>query len=295
MFLYGFYMKKLYTIILSLLVVLVSFSACTNSNDVTTPTAFSLDNVPEYSGSPYVEINDNYPYFTENELSTKSFEYYGKLDSLGRCTTCMACIGRDLQPTEARGEIGSVKPTGWHTVKYDNVNNKYLYNRCHLIGYQLTAENANPRNLITGTRALNVDGMLPFENMVDDYLEEYNNHVLYRVTPVFKDNELVARGVLMEAYSVEDKGAGVCFNVYCYNNQPDIEIDYKTGESKYVGTSSINDAGKQTYVVNLNTRKYHKPTCQSATSISADNKKTYTGYKENLEKNGYVACKSCNP
>lgn len=293
-------MKKLYAFVLSVLIVF-SFSACTNSQEsisatkssATINSSFSLENVPEYSGKAYVEINDNYPYFTQSELTTKSYEYYGKLDSLGRCTACIACIGQDLQPTEKRGEIGSVKPTGWQTVKYDNVNGKYLYNRCHLIGYQLTAENANPKNLITGTPALNVDGMLPFEDMVDDYIDETNNHVLYRVTPVFKDDELVARGVLMEGYSVEDNGNGVCFNVYCYNNQPDIEIDYKTGNSRYVGTVVSTD--KQTYVVNLNTRKFHKPTCEHALSISADNKKTYTGYKQNLENNGYAPCKACNP
>lgn len=191
----------------------------------------AYDNLPEYTGSPYIIVNDNVPFFTEADMTTSSFEEYGELDSLGRCSTAYANVGKDLMPTQKRGSIGSVKPTGWQTVKYDSVDGKYLYNRCHLIGYQLTAENANKQNLITGTRYLNVDGMLPFENMVADYIKETNNHVLYRVTPIFTGDELVARGVLMEAESVEDKGEGILFNVYCYNVQPGIVIDYATGES----------------------------------------------------------------
>lgn len=191
----------------------------------------AYDNLPEYTGSSYIIVNDNVPFFTEADMTTSSFEEYGELDSLGRCSTAYANVGKDLMPTQKRGSIGSVKPTGWQTVKYDSVDGKYLYNRCHLIGYQLTAENANKQNLITGTRYLNVDGMLPFENMVADYIKETNNHVLYRVTPIFTGDELVARGVLMEAESVEDKGEGILFNVYCYNVQPGIVIDYATGES----------------------------------------------------------------
>ena len=187
--------------------------------------------MPEYSGNPYIVVNDNTPFFTEADKTTASFEKYGELDSLGRCTTAYANVGKDLMPTEKRGSIGSVKPTGWQIAKYDNVDGKYLYNRCHLIGYQLTAENANKKNLITGTRYLNVNGMLPFENMVADYIKETNNHVLYRVTPVFIGDNLVASGVLMEAESVEDNGEGILFNVYCYNVQPGIVIDYATGDS----------------------------------------------------------------
>ncbi|MET0016373.1 DNA/RNA non-specific endonuclease [Oscillibacter sp.] len=160
-----------------------------------------------------------------------AFETYSPLDSLGRCSVAYANVCTETMPTEERSEIGQIKPSGWYTVKYDNVDGKYLYNRCHLIGYQLTAENANEKNLITGTQYLNVEGMLPFENMVADYVKETSNHVLYRVTPVFEGNSLVASGVLMEAESVEDKGAGVCFNVYCYNNQPGVTIDFATGES----------------------------------------------------------------
>ena len=192
----------------------------------------SLDDIPEFSDSPYVTINDNVPYFTEDELTTDAFETYSELDDLGRCGVAYANVCQELMPTEDRGEIGQVKPTGWHTVKYDFVSGKYLYNRCHLLGYQLTGENANEQNLITGTRYLNVEGMLPFENMVADYVQETDNHVLYRVTPIFEGDELVARGVLMEALSVEDDGEGICFNVYCYNNQPGVIIDYATGESQ---------------------------------------------------------------
>ena len=192
-----------------------------------------LETVPEFSDQAYVVINNNEPFFTDEEKETlDTFEYYSDLDELGRCGMAIANVCKELMPTGDRESIGQVKPTGWKTAKYDNVEGKYLYNRCHLIGFQLTGENANEKNLITGTRYMNVDGMLPFENMVDDYVDETENHVLYRVTPVFEGDELVARGVLMEAYSVEDKGEGICFNVYVYNNQPGIEIDYATGESR---------------------------------------------------------------
>ena len=186
----------------------------------------------KYNGKAYSVINNNNPDFKASLLKkTSSYEKYGKLDKLGRCTTCIARIGRDLMPTEERGSIGMIKPTGWHTIRYDFVDGKYLYNRCHLIGYQLPGENANERNLITGTRYLNIDGMLSFENETADYIQRTGNHVLYRVTPVFKGNELVARGVHMEAESVEDKGQGVRFNVYCFNAEPGVKIDYKTGDS----------------------------------------------------------------
>ena len=194
-------------------------------------TAFSLQDVPAYSGTPYTEVNGNQPYFTETDLTTQSFETYSELDSLGRCGVAYANVGQDLMPTEPRGEIGSVKPTGWHLVKYDNVDGKFLYNRCHLIAYMLTAENANPQNLITGTRYLNVQGMLPFETKVSDYVKNTGNHVLYRVTPVFEGDNLLADGVLMEAYSVEDAGEGICFCVFAYNVQPGIGIDYATGDN----------------------------------------------------------------
>lgn len=195
------------------------------------PAAVSLEDVPPYSGEPYVVLSDNWPDFSAGDMTTEPLEAYSELDTLGRCGMAYANVCLDIMPTEPRGEIGQVKPSGWHTVKYDCVDGKYLYNRCHLIGYQLAGENANKQNLITGTRYMNVEGMLPFENMVDSYVEETGNHVLYRVTPVFEGTELVARGVHMEAFSVEDEGEGVCFNVFVYNVQPSITIDYSTGES----------------------------------------------------------------
>lgn len=191
----------------------------------------TITDIPEYTGEPYVVLQDNWPDFDAEDLTTEAFEMYSELDELGRCGVAYANICLDIMPTEPRGEIGQVKPTGWHTVKFDCVDGKYLYNRCHLIGYQLAGENANRQNLITGTRYLNVTGMLPFENMVDDYVEETENHVLYRVTPIFYGDNLVASGVQMEAFSVEDEGEGVCFNVYVYNVQPGVVIDYATGES----------------------------------------------------------------
>ena len=192
-------------------------------------------NIPVYSGMPYATINDNKPFFSDSDMSTTSYESYSELDDLGRCGVAYANVGRDLMPTEKRGEIGSIKPTGWVQEKYEGIvqsNPPYLYNRCHLIAYCLTAENANEKNLITGTRYMNVDGMLPFEEMVAKYLDENDNHVLYRATPVFDGNNLLADGVLIEAYSVEDNGKGIQFCVFCYNVQPGIKIDYKTGESR---------------------------------------------------------------
>lgn len=191
----------------------------------------SVMNVPKFSGQPYVVVNDNKPEFTENDLTVDPYEFYSEMDALDRCGYAMACVGVEIMPTEDRGAIGQVKPSGWHTVKYDFVDGKYLYNRCHLIGFQLTGENANERNLITGTRYLNVEGMLPFENMIADYVKETDNHVIYRVTPIYDGDNLVARGVQMEAFSVEDNGEGICFNVYAYNNQPGVTIDYATGKS----------------------------------------------------------------
>ena len=193
--------------------------------------ADSVEEIPEFSGEPYVPVNGNVPLFVEEEYTTESYEYYSELDELGRCGVTMACIGIDIMPTEDRGSIGSVKPSGWQSVKYDIVDGKYLYNRCHLIGFQLAGENANKQNLITGTRYLNIEGMLPFENLVADYVKETENHVLFRVTPVFEGDNLVATGVLMEGYSVEDEGEGICFCVFAYNAQPGIVIDYATGDS----------------------------------------------------------------
>ena len=193
--------------------------------------ALPVETPPDSGGAAYTVVDENSPAFTAEDLTTDSYETYGPLDALGRCTAAMACIGPDLMPTEDRGSIQDVTPTGWEQNDYDFVDGGYLYNRCHLIGYQLTGENDNENNLITGTRYLNVEGMLPFENLVADYIRETGNHVLYRVTPVFEGANLLASGVQMEAYSVEDDGDGVCFHVYCYNIQPGVEIDYATGEN----------------------------------------------------------------
>ena len=212
-----------------------------------------------YQGEPYVVINDNTPVFNDADFTTISFESYGELDELGRCTTAFANIGKDIMPTEKRGAIGEVKPTGWQTAKYDSVDGKYLYNRCHLIGYQLTGENANEKNLITGTRYLNVDGMLPFENMVADYVKETKGHVLYRVTPVFYQDELVARGVKMEGWSVEDNGESVCFNVFVYNVQPGISICYADGTSSRIAQEETADPSAQKIYGNRRSKIYHCP------------------------------------
>lgn len=194
--------------------------------------ALSSEDIPDFSGTPYVTINNHIPFFSENDYTLEPFEQYSDLDEFGRCGVAFANICQEIMPTEKRGEIGSIKPSGWHTVRYDDlVEGKYLYNRCHLIGYQLAGENANEKNLITGTRYFNVEGMLPFENEVNDYVKKTNHHVLYRVTPIFEGNNLVAEGVQMEAFSVEDNGEGVCFHVFVYNHQPGIKIDYLTGES----------------------------------------------------------------
>lgn len=197
----------------------------------------SLDAIPAYEGKAYVAVNNNEPFFTDSDMTTTAFENYSDLDSLGRCGVAYANICKEIMPTEKRGKIGMIKPSGWHTVKYDVIKDRYLYNRCHLIGYQLAGENANPKNLITGTRYLNVEGMLPFENLVADYVNNTGNHVLYRVTPMFSGSNLVANGVLIEAKSVEDNGGGILFNVYCYNVQPGVGINYENGDSWLDGTT----------------------------------------------------------
>lgn len=264
----------------------------------------SLDEIPEYTGIPYIEINGNMPYFTENDYSTEVFENYSELDSLGRCGVCFANIGIELMPTEERGEIGQIKPSGWQLVKYDFVDGKYLYNRCHLIGYQLSGENANEKNLITGTRYMNVQGMLPFENMVAEYVKNTGNHVLYRVTPVFEGNNLVASGVQMEAKSVEDDGAGVCFHVYVYNCQPGVTIDYANGMSTLVENEADVEDNEEmpalqgegtTYILNTNTHKFHYPSCSSVDDMKEKNKQEYQGNREDVIRQGYVPCKRCNP
>lgn len=245
--------------------------------------------------------NQNIPSFTEDEITTQSFESYSELDGLGRCSVAFACIGKDLMPTEERGEIGQIKPSGWHTVKYECVDGKYLYNRCHLIAYQLAGENANEKNLITGTRYMNVEGMLPFENEVADYVKETGNHVMYRVTPVFEGENLLASGVEMEAYSVEDSGEGVSYHVFVYNKQPGITIDYATGESElaseaaYKITDSIESDITEDYILNTNTMRFHFPFCDSVDQIKEKNKEYYSGSREELIEKGYVPCGNCKP
>ena len=223
------YKKKLIKIIVAGVVALGGYLGVEFHQQ--TYSAISIEDVPEYSGQPYVIINDNEPYFDKDDLTTQTFEKYSSLDSLGRCGVAYANIGEETMPTEKRGNIGMIKPSGWQIKKYDFIDGKYLYNRCHLIGYQLSGENANEKNLITGTRYMNTEGMLPFENEVADYVKDTGNHVLYRVTPVFEEDNLVADGVLMEAMSVEDRGLDIEFNVFVYNVQPQVKIDYQTGKS----------------------------------------------------------------
>lgn len=232
----------------------------------------TIENIPQYSGSPYVVINNNVPNFSSSDLTTTSFEKYSELDSLGRCGVAYANIGTDIMPTEERESISSVKPTGWQTAKYDNISGKYLYNRCHLIGFQLTAENANKLNLITGTRYLNVDGMLPFENMVADYVKETNNHVLYRVTPIFEGNNLVAKGVQIEAKSVEDNGEGIEFNIFVYNVQPGITIDYATGNSALSGEEVNTNESSNLEINTSDTSDSSSNTTSTSTEIRGNSK-----------------------
>ncbi len=250
----------------------------------------TLDTIPDYNGDAYVVLNDNVPLFTEDELSSISFEFYSPLDLLGRCGAATASIGRDIMPTEERESIGSVKPSGWQIAKYDFVDGKYLYNRCHLIGFQLTGENANEQNLITGTRYLNTEGMLPFENMVAEFVKDTDMHVMYRVTPIFKGANLIASGVQMEAVSVEDGGAGLSFHVYCYNVQPGVDIDYATGNNT-LAEAAENDT--EAYILNTNSKRIHKPTCEAASTISEHNRKHYTGDISKLLNDGYSRCGSC--
>lgn len=257
--------------------------------------SLAVSDIPAYSGSPYIPVNDNVPLFTDEELTGKSFEIYSDLDELGRCGVAYADVGTDLMPVKKRGSISKVKPSGWHSVEYDNVEGKSLYNRCHLIGYQLTAENANENNLITGTRYLNTEGMLPFENMVADYIKETKNHVLYRVTPVFEGDNLVASGVQMEGMSVGDKGEGILFNVYCYNVQPGISIDYATGDSELENEAGGDETAGTIYILNTNTHKFHKPSCSSVKQMEKANVEEYSRDRDDLASMGYEPCKRCNP
>ena len=269
----------------------------TGCEEAVVPAAsYDLDEIPAYAGEPYVTVNDNQPFFEESEYTTTAFETYSELDGLGRCGPAWACVGTELMPTEDRESISSVTPSGWINVEYDG---QYLYNRCHLIGFQLTGENANERNLITGTRYMNVDGMLPFENLVADYVKETDNHVLYRVTPIFEGDNLVASGVLMEALSMEDGGEGVCFNVYVYNVQPGVTIDYATGESWAEGDEApaedTQTPAETTYILNTSSKKFHLPDCSGVDSMNPANRQTYVGSREALLDEGYSPCGQCKP
>ena len=260
--------------------------------------AFNCNVYASDNSSYYYEIVNEEPSFSKSEYSTKSYEKYSELDDLGRCGVAIACIGKDLMPTEKRGAIGMIKPSGWQTIKFDFIDGKYLYNRCHLIGYQLSGENVNEQNLITGTRSLNVKGMLPFENKVADYVKETNNHVLYKVTPVFKNDELVARYVKIEAYSVEDLGKGINFVVNCFNKEKGIKIDYLTGKATLADDNKSNNytqpEAQAYYVINTNTKKFHRENCHYVDLSSLNQKKVHKSKKQ-LVNQGYDACKVCNP
>lgn len=299
-------MRRCFACLLSgVLVLSLLLSGCglglPQENQQASAVSVSLEEVPAYSGSPYVELDGNQPGFSLEERTTDSFETYSTLDALGRCGPAYACIGQDLMPTEDRESISSVRPTGWVQAEYDFVEGGSLYNRCHLIGFQLTGENANEENLITGTRYMNVEGMLPFENMVADYIKETGNHVLYRAIPIFEGENLVASGVVMEALSVEDEGEGVCFHVYVYNVQPGVEIDYATGESWETGDSASSALESQAeeqetdYVLNTSSKKFHLPDCSSVDSMSGKNRQEYHGTREELIAQGYEPCGSCHP
>ena len=299
-------MPVLFRMLWLLAAMTVLLSGCAVDTPQSQP-VISLDEIPAFGDTPYVELDGNQPDFTEEEkAAAEAFEEYSALDSLGRCGTAFACVGEELMPTEERESISQVKPSGWQTAEYDFVDGKYLYNRCHLIGFQLTGENANEENLITGTRYLNVEGMLPFENMVADYIKETGNHVLYRVTPVFEGENLVASGVVMEGWSVEDDGAGICYRVYVYNNQPGVEIDYRTGESQAAAEGGAGDTGEEaasstssaeeaTYILNTSSHKFHLPDCPSVETMKEENRETYQGTRDALLQMGYEPCGSCKP
>ncbi len=322
---------KLTALLLSIVLLLSLLCGCRK--------VISLDEIPDYKRAAYVEINGGDPFFTEKEITDEAFEKYSPLDPLGRCGVAFACIGIELMPTEERGEIASITPTGWeyggisNNNQYDFVENKYIYNRCHLIGHQLAGENDNERNLITGTRYMNIEGMLPFENEVADYIEDSGNHVMYRVTPIFKGLDYVARGVLIEGYSVEDNGRGISFCIYAYNVQPGVTIDYFTGvnvasgnplpeidtdndnREEIMGGSGNGDSADNgngstdtddpehngtidncDYIININSNKYHRPDASCINEkFKEENRKYYIGTKEELEADGYVACKICKP
>lgn len=253
------------------------------------------EDIPDYNGKPYIVINNNAPDFKQSELKAKPYEHYAELDRYGRCRESVACIGKELMPKDERETISEVKPTGWHSIRFSFIDGESLYNRCHLIGFQLTGENANEKNLITGTRYLNIEGMLPFENMTAEYIRETGNHVLYRVTPIYSGTELVARGVQMEAYSVEDVGRGLCFNVFCYNVQPNVKIDYKTGEAEATVKETTTKKIEAAYVINKKSGKIHRPDCSGVKTMSDKNKLFSNESVDELIAEGYTPCGECRP
>lgn len=291
--------RKSLSIAIGILCVITAILGWYFADTEESPNSVSIADIPAFTDVPYIALNENQPNFLQDEIVKTAYEFYSELDAFNRCGYAMACIGKELMPNEDRGAIGQVKPSGWQTVKYDFVDGKYLYNRCHLIGFQLTGENANERNLITGTRFLNVEGMLPFENMVADYIKETGNHVMYRVTPVYNGTEIVARGVQIEALSVEDNGLGICFNIYAYNNQPGVIIDYTTGESRLVNSTVEETKGSVEqavdYILNMSSQKFHLGTCTQGQNTKVENKQTYTGNRDQLIQSGYIPAGCCDP
>lgn len=309
--------KRLTAAILLLVIITSLFVGCKKP-------IIDLDSIPEYSGEAYVEINGNMPFFKKSELTTEGFESYSELDALGRCGVAYACIGIETMPTAEREDIASVTPTGWeyngisNNNTYDFIENEYVYNRCHLIAHRLAGEDANEKNLITGTRYMNIEGMLTFEAIVSEYVEKTENHVMYRVTPIFEGVEYVARGVLMEAYSVEDSGRGVCFCIFAYNVQPGVTIDYFSGvnvangeplpeieppkepeDDEQPGENEsgphANDGVIMDYVLNISSKKFHTPGKSCANSVSEKNREEYNGTRNDLIKEGYSPCGICKP
>lgn len=293
-------MKKIFAILLSVLLIFTC-SCGTLGNEFGTDIDYSdayinSDDIPEYSGHRYVVLNNNVPEFTESELDQDAFEVYSPLDKYGRCGVAYAMLGQELMPTEERQSISEIKPSGWQTAAYEDlITDTFLYNRSHLIAHSLAGENANPNNLITGTDYMNKQGMLPFEEDVLEYIRNTGNHVLYRVTPIFHEEELIARGVQMEAFSVEDLGEGICFNLYVYNVQPGVEIDYKTGDNWRDASLYEDDEAIGTYILNTSSKKFHYDGCDGASNMSSKNKKIFEGSRDVLIVQGYEPCGSCRP
>ena len=285
---------KLHKLLAAVLAALSLLCGCADPISVSQPPYIDLDVIPVWDGEPWLIVDDNTPGFTEADLTTEAFERYSALDALGRCGSAYACVSQALLADENRGSLASVTPTGWVNREYDFIDGKYLYNRCHLLGFQLTGNDASKRNLITGTRYLNIQGMLPYENQVADHVKENGHHVLYRVTPRFRENELVCRGVQMEAYCVEcGSDDPFMFHVFCYNVQPGVLIDYETGESEFseIGLNSE----KKTYILNTASKKFHDPKCANAESISDKNREKIKCTREELIYRGYEPCGICKP